>query len=49
VSPTPNNAGYLMISAGGEAFPFGNATYFSDPASSVSAWSGGALGIFVRR
>ncbi len=48
VSPTPNDQGYLMISSTGRAYPFGNATYFSDPASSVSDWSGGALGIFSR-
>jgi hypothetical protein len=48
VTATPNNQGYLLVTRSGTVYAFGNATYFGDPASSVSGWSGSAVGVFAR-
>ena len=48
VAPTPDGKGYLLVTRSGHVYTFGDATYFGDPATSVSGWSGSALGIFAR-
>ena len=48
VSPTPDSHGYLLASRSGVVYAFGDATFLGDPASSVSGWSGSAIGVFTR-
>ena len=48
VTPTPDGKGYLLVTRSGRVYPFGDATYFGDPATSLPGWSGSALGIFAR-
>ena len=48
VTATPDNRGYLLVTRGGTVYAFGDATYYGDPASSVSGWSGSAVGVFAR-
>ncbi len=48
VSPTPDGGGYLLVTRSGHVYSFGDATSFGDPATSVSGWSGSALGVFAR-
>ena len=48
VTATPDNKGYLLVTRSGSVYGFGDATYYGDPASSVSGWSGSAVGVFAR-
>ena len=34
-----------MVGAGGRVYPFGNATYLGDPATTIAGWAGRAIGI----
>jgi hypothetical protein len=47
VSPTPNGAGYLLVTRSGVVYTFGNATYLGDPATTVNGWEGSAIGVFT--
>ncbi|HMC41270.1 MAG TPA: SpoIID/LytB domain-containing protein [Acidimicrobiales bacterium] len=48
VSPTPDGKGYLLVTGAGQVYTFGDATFLGDPSSTVSGWSGTAIGVFTR-
>ncbi|MBV9661787.1 MAG: SpoIID/LytB domain-containing protein [Acidimicrobiales bacterium] len=48
VSATPDGGGYVIVTRSGKVYSFGDATYYGDPATTVSGWSGKAIGIFAR-
>jgi SpoIID/LytB domain protein len=48
VTPTPDGGGYLIVTQSGQVYTFGDATYYGDPATTISSWSGRAIGVFTQ-